>query len=249
MGCPVNKITKKGGGSSLLRQPEVAEAIVKTVVEAVDVPVTVKTRIGWDDDEINIIDFARRMEAQGAKMLTLHARTRAQGYNGIARWEWIAQVKQALAIPVIANGDIFSVETAVKCLELTNADGVMCSRGSLGYPFLVGEIDHYLKTGKILPPPSIVDQLQCAKEHLLGLWEYKGQRGIYQSRKHLAWYCKGFPGAAELREQVSQITSLEEGYTILDRAIQSLITGAFRVCEAAEGITPLQSKNTKKQNK
>ncbi len=221
MGCPVNKITKKGGGSSLLRQPEVAEAIVKTVVEAVDVPVTVKTRIGWDDDEINIIDFARRMEHQGAQMLTLHARTRAQGYNGTARWEWIAKVKQALSIPIIANGDIFSLEAAVKCLEITQADGVMCSRGTLGYPFLVGEIDHFFKTGAILPPPSVTTKLQCAKKHLQGLWEYKGQRGIYQSRKHLAWYCKGFPGAAELRDQVSQIESLEQGYEILDRAISN----------------------------
>ena len=219
MGCPVNKITKKGGGSSLLRQPEVAEAIVKTVVEAVDVPVTVKTRIGWDDKEINIIDFARRMEAQGAQMLTLHGRTRAQGYNGNARWEWIAKVKQALTIPVIANGDILSVEAAIKCLEITDADGVMCARGTLGYPFLVGEIDHYLKTGEILPPPSLVTKLECAKEHLLGLWTYKGQRGIYQSRKHLAWYCQDFPGAAELRDRLSQIQSLEQGLTILDRAI------------------------------
>ncbi len=219
MGCPVNKITKKGGGSSLLRQPEIASAIVKTVVNAVDVPVTVKTRIGWDDNEINIIDFARRMEDQGAQMLTLHGRTRAQGYNGNARWEWIAKVKQALSIPVIANGDIFSVEAAVKCLEMTQADGVMCSRGTLGYPFLVGEIDHFLQTGEILPPPSGVTKLQCAKEHLTGLWEYKGQRGIYQSRKHLAWYCKGFHGAAELRDQVSQIESLEQGYKILDQAL------------------------------
>ena len=219
MGCPVNKITKKGGGSSLLRQPEVAEAIVKTVVEAVDVPVTVKTRIGWDDDEINIIDFARRMEDRGAQMLTLHARTRAQGYQGIARWEWIAKVKQALSIPVIANGDIFTVEAAIKCLETTQADGVMCSRGTLGYPFLVGEIDYFLKTGKLLPLPDLATRLQCAKEHLLGLWETKGQRGIYQSRKHLAWYCKGFPGAAELRDEVSQVESLEHGYAILDRAI------------------------------
>lgn len=219
MGCPVNKITKKGGGSSLLRQPEVAEAIVKTVVDAVDVPVTVKTRLGWHDDEINIIDFTRRMEDRGAQMLTLHARTRAQGYNGTAKWEWIAKVKQALSIPVIANGDIFSVEAAIKCLEITDADGVMCSRGTLGYPFLVGEIDHFLKTGEILPPPSVATKLQCAKEHLLGLWEYKGQRGIYQSRKHLAWYCKGFPGAAELRDRVSQIKSLEQGFEILDRAL------------------------------
>ena len=222
MGCPVNKITKKGGGSSLLRQPEVAEAIVATVVAAVDIPVTVKTRIGWDDDEINILDFARRMQDRGAQMLTLHGRTRAQGYKGIARWEWIAKVKQALAIPVIANGDIFSVEAAIKCLEITQADGVMCSRGTLGYPFLVGEIDHFLKTGELLPPPDLSTRLECAKEHLLGLWQTKGQRGIYQSRKHLAWYCKGFPGAAELREEVSQVTSLEHGYEILDRAIEQL---------------------------
>jgi nifR3 family TIM-barrel protein len=219
MGCPVNKITKKGGGSSLLRQPEVAEAIVKTVVEAVDVPVTVKTRLGWDDNEINILDFARRMEDRGAQMLTLHSRTRAQGYNGTARWSWIARVKQALSIPVIANGDIFSVEAAIKCLEITQADGVMCSRGTLGYPFLVGEIDHFLKTGELLPPPDVATRLQCAKEHLLGLWEYKGQRGIYQSRKHLAWYCKGFIGAAELRDRLSGIVSLEEGYEILNREI------------------------------
>ncbi|MEN9521345.1 MAG: hypothetical protein RLZZ381_3933 [Cyanobacteriota bacterium] len=219
MGCPVNKITKKGGGSSLLRQPEVAEAIVKTVVEAVDVPVTVKTRLGWDEREINIIDFARRMENQGAQMLTLHGRTRAQGYNGSACWSWIAKVKQALSIPVIANGDIFSVEAAVKCLEMTQADGVMCSRGTLGYPFLVGEIDHFLKIGELLPPPDVATRLECAREHLLGLWEYKGQRGIYQSRKHLAWYCKGFSGAAELRDRLSQIASLEQGYEILNREI------------------------------
>ena len=219
MGCPVNKITKKGGGSSLLRSPEVAEAIVKTVVDAVDVPVTVKTRIGWDDNEINILDFARRMEDSGAQMLTLHGRTRAQGYNGIARWEWIAKVKQALSIPVIANGDIFSVEAAIRCLEITQADGVMCSRGTLGYPFLVGEIDYFFKTGEMLPTPSVAARLQCAKEHLQGLWEYKGQRGIYQSRKHLAWYCKGFPNAAELRDRLSQITSLEQGCEILDRTI------------------------------
>ena len=219
MGCPVNKITKKGGGSSLLRQPEVAEAIVKTVVDGVDVPITVKTRIGWDDNEINILDFARRMEDMGAAMLTLHARTRAQGYNGKARWEWIAKVKQALSIPVIANGDIFSVEAAIECLSISRADGVMCSRGTLGYPFLVGEIDYFLKTGETLPPPSLIEKLECAKEHLQGLWEYKGQRGIYQSRKHLAWYCKNFPGAAELRDRLSQIESVEAGHNILDEAI------------------------------
>ncbi|AIE73148.1 tRNA dihydrouridine synthase B [Synechocystis sp. PCC 6714] len=222
MGCPVNKITKKGGGSSLLRQPAVAEAIVKTVVAAVDVPVTVKTRLGWDDGEINIIEFAQRLQDAGAQMLTLHGRTRAQGYKGQARWEWIAKVKQALTIPVIANGDIFSVEAAIACLEQTGADGVMCSRGSLGYPFLVGEIEHFFKTGEKLKALTVADRLTCAQEHLQMLWEHKGQRGLFQARKHLAWYCKDFPGAVALREQIFQVNSVQEGKDILDKAINSL---------------------------
>jgi len=222
MGCPVNKITKKGGGSSLLREPETAVAIVRAVVEAVSVPVTVKTRIGWSDDEINILDFAKRMEDAGAQMLTLHARTRAQGYKGEAKWEWIGKVKQVLSIPVIANGDIFSVESAVKCLEQTGADGVMCSRGTLGYPFLVGEIDHFLKTGKRLAPPTPVERLICAKEHLQALWEYKGDRGVQQARKHLAWYTKGFVGASDLRDQLSRIETVEQGVTLIDTAIAKL---------------------------
>lgn len=222
MGCPVNKITRKGGGSSLLRQPEVAVAIVRAVVEAVEVPVTVKTRIGWDDREITILDFARRLEDAGARMLTVHARTRSQGYTGAAQWQWIGRVKAALSIPVIANGDIFSADAAIRCLELTGADGVMCSRGTLGYPYLVGEIDAVLQTGQLPPPPSAVARLSCAKEHLQGLWHYKGERGIYQSRKHLAWYAKGFPGAAELRESLAGIASLAEGCERLDRAIDRL---------------------------
>ncbi|MBD2579452.1 tRNA dihydrouridine synthase DusB [Oscillatoria sp. FACHB-1406] len=218
MGCPVNKITRRGGGSSLLRQPEVAVAIVREVAKAVEVPVTVKTRIGWSDDEITILDFARRMEDAGAQMITIHGRTRAQGYNGIARWDWIARVKELLSIPVIANGDIFSVEAAARCLAETKADGVMCSRGTLGYPFLVGEIDYFLRTGKQRPEPTVRDRLECAKEHLQGLWDYKGERGVLQARKHMAWYAKGFPGAAELREQLSVLDSVEAGIALLDRA-------------------------------
>ncbi|PHJ56595.1 tRNA-dihydrouridine synthase [Nostoc linckia z18] len=225
MGCPVNKITKNGGGSSLLRQPEVAEAIVREVVKAVDVPVTVKTRIGWNDKEITILDFAKRMEDAGATMITVHGRTRAQGYNGNARWEWIARVKEILAIPVIANGDIFSIEAAVKCLEQTGADGVMCSRGTLGYPFLVGEIDHFLKTGEILPPPTPIERLQCARDHLQALWEYKGDRGVRQARKHMTWYAKGFVGAAELRGQLSVIETVDRGLEMIDQAIAKLTNG------------------------
>jgi nifR3 family TIM-barrel protein len=222
MGCPVNKITKKGGGSSLLRQPEIAEQIVREVVRAVSVPVTVKTRLGWNAQEINIIDFARRLEDAGAQMLTLHARTREQGYHGPADWQWIKRVKEVLSIPVIANGDIVSVEAAINCLEFTQADGVMCSRGTLGYPYLVGEIDYYLKTGKKLPKPTSIDLLSLAKEHLQGLWLYKGQRGIWQARKHLAWYCQDFTGAAVWRDRFSRIESLGEGCDLIDGAIAQL---------------------------
>ncbi len=220
MGCPVNNITKNGGGSSLLRDPDTAVALVQAVVNAVNVPVTVKTRIGWDDDEINILDFASRMADAGAQMLTVHARTRAQGYNGAAKWDWIRQVKAALTIPVIANGDIFSVKSAVTCLEQTGADGVMCSRGTLGYPFLVGEIDHFLKTGKLLSPPSSIARLECAKEHLQNLYLYKGDRGIFQARKHLTWYATGFAGAAELRTYLQGINTVAEGFDLLDRQIE-----------------------------
>ncbi|HHP7246214.1 MAG TPA: tRNA dihydrouridine synthase DusB [Elainellaceae cyanobacterium] len=222
MGCPVNKITKNGGGSSLLRDSDTAAAIVQSVVNAVDVPVTVKTRIGWSDDTINAVEFARRMEDAGAQLLTLHGRTRTQGYNGPARWDWIAKVKEVLSIPVIANGDIFSVEAAIQCLEQTGADGVMCSRGTLGYPFLVGEIDHFLKTGERRESPSPLQRLECAREHLCMLWDYKGDRGIRQARKHMTWYAKGFPGAAELRDQLCRIESVVQGCDFLDRAIAQL---------------------------
>lgn len=238
MGCPVNKITKKGGGSSLLRQPEIAEQIVREVVRAVSVPVTVKTRLGWNAQEINIIDFARRLEDAGVQMLTLplrlgsgqDARTREQGYHGPADWQWIKRVKEVLSIPVIANGDIVSGSAAINCLEFTRADGVMCSRGTLGYPYLVGEIDYYLKTGKKLPKPtpstwlraSSIDLLSLAKEHLQGLWLYKGQRGIWQARKHLAWYCQDFTGAAVWRDRFSRIESLGEGCDLIDGAIAQL---------------------------
>ncbi|MFN4278863.1 tRNA dihydrouridine synthase DusB [Thermosynechococcus sp.] len=233
MGCPVNKITKNGGGSSLLRDVQLAAKIVRTVSEAVPVPVTVKTRIGWSDQEINILDFAKAMEDAGAAMITVHGRTRAQGFNGPARWEWIARVKQRVNIPVIANGDIFSVEAAVRCLEQTGADGVMCSRGTMGYPFLVGEIDHFLKTGELRPAPTVVERLQCARDHLIGLWEYKGERGIRQARKHLTWYAKGFADAAELRSELCRIETLEAGLALLDAAIERLQSTPEREAIAA----------------
>jgi tRNA-dihydrouridine synthase B len=234
MGCPVNKITKNGGGSSLLRQPELAAEIVRSVVQAVNIPVTVKTRIGWTDHEINILDFAKRMEDSGAQMITVHGRTRAQGYNGPAKWEWIGKVKQVVTIPVIANGDMFSVAAAVRCLEMTGADGVMCSRGTLGYPFLVGEIDYFLKHGIEKPQPSTIALLQCAREHLQMLYDYKGDRGVRQARKHMTWYAKGFAGAADLRGQLSVIENVGQGIELLNRAIDRLETGAWAVLPEPE---------------
>ena len=234
MGCPVNKITKNGGGSSLLRDPEKAEAIVRAVVNAVNVPVTVKTRIGWTDQEINILDFAKRMEAAGAKMITVHGRTRAQGYNGAAKWEWIGRVKEILSIPVIANGDMFSVEAAVKCLEQTGADGVMCSRGTLGYPFLVGEVDHFLKTGIERLKPTPIERLECAREHLQMLWEYKGDRGVRQARKHMTWYAKGFDGAADLRGKLSLVENVGQGLALIDLAIERLAQSGWQEIEEIE---------------
>lgn len=236
MGCPVNKITKNGGGSSLLRDPDLAAQIIETVSRAVAVPVTVKTRIGWSADSINAVAFAQRMAAAGAQMLTLHGRTRDQGYKGQADWGWIARVKAAVDIPVIANGDIFSVAAAVDCLAQTDADGVMCSRGTLGYPFLVGEIDHFLKTGQQLPAPSTVEHLRCAQEHLALLWDYKGLRGIRQARKHMAWYATEFDGAAELRDRLCRIESLEAGVDLLEQAIQKISppTARLPACLSSE---------------
>ncbi|GAB4210894.1 MAG: tRNA dihydrouridine synthase DusB [Synechococcales cyanobacterium] len=224
MGCPVNKITKNGGGSSLLRDPETAIAIVKAVCAASAKPVTVKTRLGWNDQDINIIDFALRLQDAGAQLLTLHARTRAQGFDGTARWEWIAKVKEQLSIPVIANGDIFSVDAAVTCLEQTGADGVMCSRGTMGNPFLVGEIDHFLKTGEYLPPPDSATRLHVAMDHLRGLWEYKGESGVRQARKHMTWYMKGIPDAATYRAHLSRIESVDEGLYWLEKAIPQTVS-------------------------
>lgn len=223
MGCPVNKITKNGGGSSLLRDPETAVAIVRAAISAAgDRPVTVKTRIGWDDHEITILDFAQRLQDAGAAAITIHGRTRAQGYTGSARWDWIARVKATLSIPVIANGDITSVDTALQCLHETGADGVMCSRGTLGYPFLVGEIDALLRTGERRPPATPIARLQCAREHLAALYDYKGDRGIRQARKHLAWYATGWRDSGQWRDRLCQVNSVAEGWEILDQAIVAL---------------------------
>lgn len=222
MGCPVNKITRNGGGSSLLRDPVTAARIVEVVSGAVRIPVTVKTRLGWCDSEINVVDFARCMEQSGARLITIHGRTRAQGFNGPARWDYITQVKQNVQIPVIANGDIFSIDAAIQCLETTGADGVMCSRGTMGAPWLVGQIDHYLQTGERPVEPTVRERLTIARSHLHLLYELKGAPGVQQARKHLGWYVRNFSGAAELRAQLTRIETVGAGDTMLTEAMNRL---------------------------
>ncbi|AGY60211.1 tRNA dihydrouridine synthase DusB [Gloeobacter kilaueensis] len=222
MGCPVNKITKNGGGSSLLREPQTAARIVEAVAAAVPLPVTVKTRLGWNDAEINILDFARLMQESGAALITIHARTRAQGFEGSARWEWIGRVKEQLTIPVIANGDIFSIDAAIRCLEVTGADGLMCSRGTMGSPHLVGQIDHYLRTGERLPEPSAAERLKLARLHLELLHRYLGEQGVRRARKHMGWYVRDFAGAATIRAQLTRIETVEQGDALLVQAIAQL---------------------------
>jgi nifR3 family TIM-barrel protein len=208
MGCPVNKITRRGGGSSLLREPATAAAIVEAVAGAVAVPVTVKTRLGWCGQSVSILEFARQLQDTGAQMLTLHGRTRAQGFSRQADWDWIAKVKAELAIPVIANGDVMSVDSAIACLAQTGADGVMCARGTLGNPWLVGEIDRYLQTGKVPIPLTPAERLQVAQDHAQALWEDKGYAGILQARKHMDWYVSEMPKIAALRPQLCRLCRL-----------------------------------------
>jgi nifR3 family TIM-barrel protein len=212
MGCPVKKIARKGGGSGLIREPELAARIVETVAAAVRIPVTVKTRLGWcgapgrqaaatagSAVSEMAVRWCRQLESAGAQLLTLHGRTREQGFKGRADWDAIAAVKRALAIPVIANGDISSPEDALRCLELTGADGVMVGRGTMGSPWLVGQIDAALCGRPVPPTPGPAEKLALAAEQLRALVAARGDHGLLIARKHLGWTCTGFTGAPQLR--------------------------------------------------
>ena len=218
MGCPVRKIARKGGGSGLLRQPQLAMDIVAAVVAAVRLPVTVKTRLGWCGAEADPVAFCLGLQAAGAQLLTLHGRTREQGFQGRADWEAIARVKAALAIPVIANGDITGPEAALACLAQTGADGVMVGRASMGAPWLVGRIDRALR-GQALPPlPGPAERLALAREHLRALVAQRGDQGLLIARKHMGWTCQGFAGAALLRQRLMRAVTEAEALDLLDQA-------------------------------
>lgn len=224
MGCPVKKIAKKGGGSGLIRDPDLAARIVDTVAAAVHIPVTVKTRLGWcGAPEASAVVWCRQLEDAGAQLLTLHGRTREQGFKGQADWPTIAAVKAALTIPVIANGDVNSPQDALRCLEITGADGVMVGRGTMGAPWLVGQIDAAL-SGRPLPPtPAALERIQLAAEQLAALVAAKGDHGLLIARKHMGWTCQGFPGAPQLRHALMRAPTPADALELLQRAQASLV--------------------------
>ena len=223
MGCPVKKIAKKGGGSGLIRDPALAARIVDTVAAAVAIPVTVKTRLGWcGAPEASAVAWCRQLESAGAQLLTLHGRTREQGFKGQANWAAIAAVKAALAIPVIANGDIHSPEDAVRCLAQTGADGVMVGRGTMGAPWLVGQLDAALSGRPVPPTPGPAEKLALAAEQLRALVAAKGDHGLLIARKHMGWTCNGFPGAPQLRHALMRAPTPAEALELLLQAQASL---------------------------
>ena len=229
MGCPVKKIARKGGGSGLIREPELAARIVEAVAAAVRIPVTVKTRLGWCGDagspaglRQRAVVWARQLESAGAQLLTLHGRTREQGFKGQADWAAIAAVKQALTIPVIANGDINSPADALRCLELTGAVGVMVGRGTMGAPWLVGQIDAVLSGRPIPPTPGPTEKLALAAWQLQALVAAKGDHGLLIARKHLSWTCTGFAGAPQLRHALMRAPTPAEALALLEKAQQQL---------------------------
>lgn len=216
MGCPVRKITGNGEGSALMKTPEVAEAIVWAVRSAVSLPVTVKIRAGWDAEHINAVELARRLEAAGADLICVHARTREQLYAPGIMPEVIAEVKAAVKIPVVGNGDIFSAEDALKMKKDTGCDGVMIGRGAMGHPWIFREIVDALE-GKQTPAMSLDERLSVAAEHLDAMLADKGERtGVAEAKKHMAWYISGIPGAAAARGSVMTASSPEELRAVLE---------------------------------
>ncbi len=220
MGCPAPKIAGNGGGSALMKDPEKAEKIIKAVVNAVDVPVTVKIRAGWNSEHINAVEIAKRAEQAGACAITVHGRTKQQMYAPPVNRDIIAEVKRNVSVPVIGNGDIVDGLTAAEMIEETGCDMVMVGRGALGRPWVFSQISAFLKHEAILPEPPVSERMRIMVKHIETICEYKGERvGIRESRKHAAWYMKGIKGAAGFRRDAGTLENLEQ--------VREL---AYRVC-------------------
>jgi len=224
MGCPVKKVTKGYAGSALMKDEILAGKIIKAVVDAVDLPVTLKMRTGWDLDNRNAPKLAKIAENSGIKMVTVHGRTRNQLYRGKADWSFIRKVKDVISIPVIGNGDVNTLSDSTELLNLSGADGVMIGRGSYGRPWFLQQVIHFLKTGIKLADPSIIEQYSVVKQHYEELLVHYGkERGVRIARKHIGWYSKGFPGSATFRTHFNSITSVKQAKLAIDSFYLPLI--------------------------
>ncbi|WP_297141324.1 tRNA dihydrouridine synthase DusB [uncultured Eubacterium sp.] len=211
MGCPAPKIAMNGGGASLMKKPELAYEITKAVVQAVDIPVTVKIRKGWDEESVNAVEMAELAEKAGASAVAVHGRTRQQMYSGNVDFDIIAQVKKAVGIPVIANGDIKDEQSAAIMLEKTNADAIMIGRGALGNPWVFSKINAYLDECRVLPEPSVTQKMAVMLKHIQKIIEYKGEyTAMREARHHAAYYTKGMRGGAKLRAEIGKLERFEQ---------------------------------------
>jgi tRNA-dihydrouridine synthase B len=222
MGCPVKKVCNNWCGSALLQHEDLVQRILEAVVNAVDVPVTLKFRTGWDRQNKNALNIARMAEQAGIAMLTLHGRTRADGYKGDAEYDTIAAVKAAVSIPVVANGDITTPEKAKFVLDYTGADAVMIGRAAQGRPWICREIDHYLRTGEHLPAPLVEEVRELMNEHLPSHYAFYGDYlGVRTARKHIGWYVQDLPGGEEFRQRMNLLESTVEQLAAVDEFLKS----------------------------
>lgn len=227
MGCPVKKITGNFEGCSLMKNMDLAHTLISTLVKSISTPVTVKFRLGWDHSSVNYKEFGLMCQDAGASMVTLHARTRSDGYKPGCRWEAFGDLKQALTIPVVANGDINTLEDAIHVMTTYGVDGVMIGRGALGQPWIIGHIDQAIRTGKMPEPLSLEKRLEVAYEHANRLSVYKGETpAIREMRRHLTDYVNGFAGASKFRSQLTNVSTLEDVRRILDEILDHQFAAA-----------------------
>lgn len=224
MGCPVPKVAKRAqAGAALLKDPDKVYAIVKSVVNAVNVPVTVKIRSGWDSESINASIIAKKIEEAGASAICVHPRTRAQGYSGHANWDIIKEVKESVSIPVIGNGDILSAEDAKKMLDETGCDAVMIGRGTLGNPYLIKQVVSYIEDGILLEEQSSIDKMKLCLKHFDYLLKIKDEKtAVLEMRTHAAWYLKGLPSSAIVKQKLYNLKTKEEFIKLINDYISDL---------------------------